>query len=444
MGAVEVGVGEALLTLPPALDARPLQISERVRDIPPALSIYINQLVYDRRRRGEPVVVLSLGEAFFSIPLHDFGALNLEHCYHYSDSQGIPELRARIASYYGKHYGAPVDPQRELLITAGSKAAIFMAMQATLNPGDEVLIHEPAWLSYQEQARLVGATPCFIPFDAPVREFAAWMTPRTRMMIVNNPNNPAGRIYTGEELRELYEACRRQGAYLLADEAYSDFVVDEPFVSLARVAPEKVGAIVVNSLSKNMGLSGWRVGYTIAHPDLLRHLLKLNQHLITCAPSILLHYLARYFDDIIAVTLPQVRQVVEKRRRIAHRLDDLGLRRLGGESTFYFFVSIDEFPGSDMEFALSLLLDHGIAVVPGSAYGESTSRFVRLSIGTEPEDRIGAALETIRDLTRARSFDSAGLRARMEHAGMAEFRRAVRSSGLQTQRISHMTLSDRL
>ena len=410
------------LVAPGAL-ALGFQISERVLAIPPALSIYVNQLVYDRRRRGEDVTVLSLGEAFFDIPLYDFGALDVTKGYHYSDSQGIPELRRKIAGYYGTQYGAPVDPDRELLITAGSKAAIFMAMQATLNPGDELLIHEPAWLSYQEQARMVGATPRFIPCDCPPSDFGKWMGPRTRMMVINNPNNPAGRVYSRAELSDLHRQCQARGVYLLVDEAYSDFVLDGSFVSLAELAPDKTGVIVVNSLSKNLGMSGWRVGYTIAHPDLIRQVLKLNQHLITCGPSILLYYLARYFDDIIAVTLPQVRQVVEKRERVARYMDDLGLQSLGGSSTFYFFVSIGDFPGSDMEFALSLLLEHGIAVVPGSAYGASTGRFVRVSIGTESEERLHRALRTLRDLTLVTEFDQLRLQARLEAAGIPAFQR---------------------
>lgn len=409
--------------LPSALGAPSFQISDRAHDIPPAMSIYINQLVNQLRSRGEDIVALSLGEAFFDIPLYDFSQLDIAKCYHYSDTQGIPELRRKIASYYETHYDAPVDPDRELLITAGSKAAIFMAMQATMNPGDELLIHEPAWLSYQEQARLVGATPRFIPFDCPPGEFGAWMTPLTRMLVISNPNNPAGRVYSRAELTDLYHQCQERGVYLMVDEAYSDFVMDEPFVSLAQIARDKVGAIVVNSLSKNMGLSGWRVGYTITHPDLLRHLTKLNQHLMTCGPSILLYYLARYFDDIISVTLPQVRQVVEKRKRIAQSMDALKLQRLGGASTFYFFVSIENFPGSDMDFALSLLLEKGVAVVPGSAYGLSTSRFVRVSIGTESEARVGHALLMIRHLIHAKNFDSARLRARLDTSGIPAFRR---------------------
>jgi aspartate/methionine/tyrosine aminotransferase len=387
----------------------PLSLSDRVEHIPEALSIYINQIVYDMRRRGRDVITLSLGEAFFDIPLFDFKRLDLDKCYHYSDSQGIPELRTKITDFYRVHYGAIVDPDDELLITVGSKPAIFMAMQATLNPGDEVLIHEPAWLSYQEQARLVGATPHFIPYDCSAVEFEPFYTPKTRMLVINNPNNPAGRFYSAEDLRVMYSQCRQRGIYILVDEAYSDFLIDQPFVSMATVVPDKQGVIVVNSLSKNMGISGWRVGYVITHPRLLAALLKLNQHLITCGPTILLHYLAYYFDKITSITLPQVRDVVEKREKVAEMLDRLGLKRLEGSATFYFFVDIADFPGSSLDFALHLLVDHDIAVVPGSAYGASTERFVRVSVGTESEERIWEALIIMRDVIDAPGFEPAKL-----------------------------------
>lgn len=396
--------------------ARPvpaLQISRKTQEIPQALSIYINQLVYDLRRRGEDVIALSLGEAFFDIPLFDFAKLDVMKGYHYSDSQGIPSLRNKIADFYRTQYSTVVDGATEILITAGSKPAIFMAMQAVLNPGDEVAIHEPAWLSYQEQARLNGAGVNFIPYDCDIEDFHNHLTARTRMLVVNNPNNPAGRVYNRGELLRLYEQCRPRGIYILIDEAYSDFVIDEEFWSLARIVPDKDGVIVANSLSKNLGMSGWRIGYLISKADFIREVLKLNQHIITCASSILLYYVDHYFHDILSVTLPQVEEVVAKRGRIANAMDGLGLKRLGGSATFYFFTSIEDFPGSSLEFALELLLDHGIAVVPGSAYGESTSRFIRISIGTESEERIVDALALIRDKIATANRDPERLRSRM-------------------------------
>ena len=396
----------------------PFSVGKTASDIPEAMSIYINQLVYDLRRRGNDVIALSLGEAFFDIPLFDFRKLDVDKSYHYSDSQGIPGLRRKIADYYKDHYGAQIDPDRELIITAGSKIGIFMAMRAVVEAGEEILIHEPAWVSYQEQARLIYAVPRFIPHDVPVERFADHLTPRTRLVIINNPNNPAGRVYERSELELLARVCGDRGVYVMVDEAYSDFLIDRKFASMASVVSDKRGVIVVNSLSKNMGISGWRVGYLVVHAELLPHLLKINQHLITCAPSILLYYLEKYFEKIVGITLPQVRQVVDKRERIRREMDRLGMHYLPGSGTFYFFVAIDNFPGTDMDLALALLVYHGVAVVPGSAYGTSTQRFVRLSVGTESDERIIEALGIIRSMTSANEFDRPGLHLAMSRLGL--------------------------
>lgn len=366
-----------------------------VEEMPDALSIRFNQMVYDMQREGRQLTVLSLGEAFFDIPLFDFNVLNITKSYHYSDSQGIPELRQKIAKYY-ERYGVQADPDTDILISAGSKPLIYMSMLAVLQPGEEVAVHEPCWLSYPEQARLCQARTRFIPFDTPVAEFGRYLSPRTRVMILNNPNNPAGRVYTRTELENLYGMCREQNTYLMVDEAYSDFVLDGSFVSAGTLHPRRDNLIIVNSLSKNMGISGWRIGYVIGHPDFIRLLLKINQHVITCAPTILQQYCAHYFDQLLECTLPQVKAVVEKRKRIAECVRSLGLTCLPGASTFYFFISIEGYPGTSMEFGLELLRNHAIAVVPGSAYGKSTDRFIRVGIGAEPDDKICAALETIK------------------------------------------------
>jgi aspartate/methionine/tyrosine aminotransferase len=389
---------------PDVLRAPQFQISKVIAGGDEALSIQINQTVYELKRAGRDVTTLSLGEAFFEIPMFDFGALDFAQGYHYSDSQGTPGLRAKIADYYGSRYGASVNGRSEVLITAGSKVAIFLCMLTALNPGDEVAIHEPCWLSYPQQARLCGATPVFIPYDVEPGDFGAYLSPRTKMLIVNNPNNPSGRVYDAEELAAIHRLCSARGIYVLVDEAYSDFVIDREFPSMAAIVPDKKGMIVVNSLSKNMGMSGWRIGYVIAEASFIQELLKANQHLVTCAPTILLTYCERYFDQILAATLPQVRATVDKRNRIRDYIDRIGLTRLHGDATFYFFVGIGNFPGTSMDFAMHLLLNERIAVVPGAAYGQSTDRFVRISVGVESEDRVHAALVAIKALSQINSF----------------------------------------
>ncbi len=395
-----------------------MRLSQTVEDLEDALSISFNQLVYDLKRSGQDVITLSLGEAFFDIPLFDFNRLDIEKIYHYSDTKGIPALRQKIAEFYGRQYGAPVD-RDEIMITAGSKPAIFMSALAVLDDGDEALIHEPAWLSYPAHVKLARGKPRFIPYDTPVDRFGDHFGERTKLLVLCNPNNPGGHLYSRSELETIYALCQSRGAYLLVDEAYSDFVLDGSFVSMASVAPDKRGVIIANSLSKNMGMSGWRVGYTIADADTNRALEKLNQHLITCAPTILTYYMAEYFDEVIAHTLPQVRQVVEKRGRIAAAMDELGLQYLPSAATFYFFVDIGDFPGSSIDFALELLMNSNIAVVPGLAYGDSVERFVRVSVGSEPEERICDALVTIKRLIADKAFSSQSLHERFRRSELS-------------------------
>jgi aspartate aminotransferase/aminotransferase len=273
-----------------------------------------------------------------------------------------------------------------------------MAIKATVQTGQSVVIFEPAWVSYREQVLLAGGNPVFLPFEL---SFTGTLTlPKdTSLVILNNPNNPAGRLYSIEELERIYRACQAVGATLLVDEAYSDFVPKGEFKSALAITPGEIppDIIVTNSLSKNLGMSGWRLGYVIASAEMQRKLLSLQQNLITCPPTILQQYVAKYLDEIYEFTEPQIQDVLSKRESVSGLLKSLGIQSLEGSSTFYFFVNADSLgiKGSVIDYCLHLLIDHGIATVPGTAYGESTRGFVRLSIGTESLERINEALQTM-------------------------------------------------
>lgn len=391
--------------MPDQKPPRPFGVSETVSNIPSAMSVEINDLVYRMKRQGADVTTLSLGEAFFDQPMKPISEAGFLQGMHYSDSQGIPLLREKIAAHYRTHYAAEIDPETEIIVSAGSKPILFMSMLTALDPGDEVLILEPGWLSYPEQARLAGAIARHVPYDADIPAILESIGPRTRMLIANNPNNPAGRLYTRDEIQQLYDGCHARGVYFLVDESYSDFPVGEPFPSLAAIAPDRDGALIVNSLSKNLGVSGWRIGYLIGSSEFVSQLLKVNQHLITCAPTLLAQYCADNFEEMVATTAPQIAALGAKRDRVATMIETAGLDVMSGTTTFYFFVSIGDFPGTDIEFAHKILIDDQIAVVPGSAYGESTARFVRISIGTESENRIGDALGAIHSQISGSDYD---------------------------------------
>jgi len=358
------------------------KLSRVTADVAEAMSIKYNTMVYDLQRRGQEVLVMSLGEAFFDIPLLPMDVLPYPALNHYSHSRGLYELREKLCDYHRQEYGVRIDPDREIIITAGSKAAIHMTLMSIVNPGDEVLYQEPAWVSYAEQIKLCYGVPVGIPYCKSIRELESYITAKTRAIIVNNPHNPRGYVYTDSELKELLALAERFDLWLICDEAYSDFVIDGSFVSLAKLDPDKKRVAVFNSMSKNYGISGWRIGYVIGGAGLLDNVLKVNQHLITCPATILEYYLARYFTDLIEITKPQIRDLLCKRARIARYMDELGLRYLPGAATFYFFVSIEPSRLNSEEFCTKLLKEEHISVVPGVGYGLSCDRFVRVSVGT--------------------------------------------------------------
>lgn len=362
------------------------------------MSIKYNTMVYELKQRGKHVVVMSLGEAYFEIPLFPMNELPQPDVHHYSHSLGLLELRQRLAEYFRTEYHVAVDPDKEILVTAGSKVAIHMTFMSILNPGDEVIYSEPAWVSYPEQIRLCYANPVGIPYEKSVYDFESFITPKTKAIVINNPNNPSGQVLGQKELEHVLELARRYDLWVLSDEAYSDFLIDDSFISLAHLDPDKKHAVVFNSMSKNYGISGWRVGYLIANGTLISNVLKANQHLITCPATILQHYLARHFYSLLEITKPQIQAVVCKRKHVAAYMDQIGLTYLPGSATFYLFVSIAPSRLGSEEFCMRLLQDEHVAVVPGVGYGGSCDAFVRVSVGTASLEENQYGLRKIKEL----------------------------------------------
>jgi aspartate aminotransferase/aminotransferase len=366
-----------------------------------AVSIRYNNLVYELRHAGARVITLSLGEAFFDIPLLSMEDLPFPDLYHYSHSRGVLALRGRLCRHYREAYGVIVDPEREILITAGSKAAIYFSLLSILNPGDEAIVREPAWVSYPEQVKFCGGVPVLMPMDTPIRAYERYLTPRSKVLIVNNPHNPCGDVLSRAELSYLFDlACANQ-LYVLLDEAYSDFVTDGSFCSGGALDRLKTNVILCNSVSKNLGISGWRIGYLISNPFFVDQVLKINQHVLTCPATILQFYVARYFETILSITRPQIADLMHKRTEVRRIIEELGLSCRPGNATFYFFISIAPSKLSSEEFSTRLLASHHVSVVPGSGYGQSCDSYVRVSIGTETLDDIRIGLMRLKELILA-------------------------------------------
>jgi len=387
------------------LKPRNLPLSKIVTKSIEATSIRYNTKVYEKQRNGEDVIVMSLGEAFFDIPLFSFDDLPFPKLYHYSHSRGIPELRKKLQEYFLETYDVSFDYEDEILITAGSKIAIYMCLMAILDFGDDVLIHEPAWVSFPEQIKLAHGNPIRIPLHKSIYDFEDYITSKTKLIIVNNPHNPTGKLYSLEEMSYLYNLAKKYGLYILSDEAYSDFVYNQDsFISFGNLDVKKENSIIINSISKNFGISGWRLGYIITNKKLINQILKINQHLITCPPTMLEYYIEKHFDEIIQITKPQIEKLIEKRKQIINFMNKNDLKFLPGETTFYIFVSIADSKLNSEEFCSQLLQKYGVSVVPGIGYGDSCDNFIRISIGSENMKRVKTGLNFIKKLIKSTSF----------------------------------------
>lgn len=394
------------------------QINETVKKMPEALSIYVNQIVYNKKERGERIYTYSLGEAFFDIPSFEISSEELNKGYHYSSSRGLYNLRKIISDLY-KNYQVCANPENEILISAGSKVIIYMLLNVILMPKDEVLIPEPAWLSYKEQVKLLNAVNISIPYGKKIEDWEKYISNKTKCIIINNPNNPSGYLYSKEDLVKILAIAKKHNLFILSDEAYSDFLnIKNKFVSLAGLDLKKENVIVVNSLSKNLGMSGWRIGYAIANKNIIKQLLKLNQHIITCAPTLLQEYLCKHFKEILDKTLPQAVATAEKRVVVQHIMDEIGIKYLPGNGTFYFLLDVSSFKGTTEELVYELLLKHNIATVAGIAYGESIENFIRFGIGVENVDDIKESLKTIKGLLDLEYYDNSSLKMLMQKEGI--------------------------
>jgi aspartate aminotransferase/aminotransferase len=368
--------------------------SKKVLAIGPASSVELNETVYRLQKEQRNPIVLSYGEAPFTFSDLSLADTDFNNGAHYSDSRGVDAFREKLRSYYSTEYLAELSIDH-FMVTAGSKIGSYIALQTILDDGDAILLHEPSWVSYQEHAKLCGATASFIPITTGIQGFVKHFESNVKALVLNNPNNPRGTLYTKEDIRYCAQLCKDHGAYLIVDESYSDFVGFGKFFSVASLIKEFDNVIALNSVSKNFGLSGWRVGYLIANVDFLRDALKLNQHLITCAPTILQNYLAANFEELLRCTRSQVSALMEKRLAVQDMLEKLGINYLSGGSTFYFFLDLTEYNIEAKSFCLDLLETENVAIIPGNAYGNNLKHFVRLSFGVEPLERIEEGLKRL-------------------------------------------------
>lgn len=333
-------------------------------------------------------ISLGVGEPDFDTPWHirDEGIYTLERGKtFYTSNAGLMELRQEICNYLKRRVNVTYDSKSEVLITVGGSEGIDLAFRAMINPGDEVLIPQPSYVSYLPCAVLADAKPVVInlkaenQFRLTKEELLEHITPKTKLLVLPFPNNPTGAIMEKKDLEEIAQVVIDHDLYVLSDEIYSELSYKEDHVSIASLPGMKERTILINGFSKAYAMTGWRLGYACAPKVIMEQMVKIHQFAIMCAPTNS-QYAAvdalKNGDEDVRV----MREAYDQRRRyLMHRFKQMGLECFEPYGAFYVFPCIKEFGMTSEEFATRLLNDQKVAVVPGTAFGECGEGFLRIS-----------------------------------------------------------------
>ena len=324
---------------------------------------------------------------------------------HYTSNSGLIELREAIASQLQQRYGPVYEAENEILITVGVSEALYLALAAVLDPGDEMIYAEPCFVAYEATARMVGATPVKIPtsasdgFQLTAEAIEKAITPRTKVLLLASPNNPTGTVITRENLLKIARLAERHNLVVVSDEIYDRLVYGVQHTCFATLPGMFQRSIILQGFSKSYAMTGWRVGYAAGPAPLIGAMRKLHQYLIMSAPTAS-QWAALKAIEVGDPYVDEMRAEYNRRRRlIVDGLNALGLTCIEPQGAFYAFPSIQSTGMDDSTFAERLLEEEHVAVVPGRAFGESGEGYVRMSYATA-YDKIESALEHLAAFTR--------------------------------------------
>lgn len=333
-------------------------------------------------------ISLGVGEPDFDTPWHirDEGIYSLEKGKtFYTSNAGLKELREEICRYLNRRVHVDYHPLKEVLITVGGSEAIDMGLRAMLNPGEEVLIPQPSYVSYEPCTILAGGKPVIInlkaenEFRLTAQELRDTITDKTKVLILPFPNNPTGAIMEKKDLEEIAKVCIEKDIFVMSDEIYSELTYKEDHVSIASLPGMKERTILINGFSKAYAMTGWRLGYACGPQEIIAQMTKIHQFAIMCAPTTS-QYAAvealRNGDDDVKM----MRDAYNQRRRfLMHAFKEMGLECFEPYGAFYVFPCIKEFGMTSDEFATRFLQEEKVAVVPGTAFGDSGEGYLRIS-----------------------------------------------------------------
>ena len=338
----------------------------------------------------EDAISLGVGEPDFDTPWHirDEGIYSLEKGKtFYTSNAGLKELKIEISKFLKRKYDLDYDYNAEMFVTVGGSEAIDMALRAMLDPGDEVIIPQPSYVSYVPCTVLANGTPVPLELKAEnefrltADELRAAITPKSKILIMPFPNNPTGAIMERKDLEAIVDVIIENDLFVLSDEIYSEltYLENEGHVSIASLPGMKERTILINGFSKSHAMTGWRLGYACGPKAIISQMLKIHQFAIMCAPTTSQYAAVEALkngDDDVAMMREQYNQ---RRRYLLHRFKEMGLECFEPFGAFYVFPCIKEFGMTSEEFATRFLEEEKVAVVPGTAFGDCGEGFLRIS-----------------------------------------------------------------
>ena len=349
-------------------------------------------------------ISLGVGEPDFPTPWHvrEEGIYSLEKGRtHYTSNAGLAELKEEISRFLKRRYRLEYDPCHEIMVTVGGSEAIDLAVRAMVCPGEEVIIPQPSYVSYEPCVVLAQGVPVFIPLKAEndfrltEEELRAAITEKTKMLVLPFPNNPTGAIMTREDLAKIARVCVEKDIVVVSDEIYSELTYDYDHVSIAELPGMKERTVVINGFSKGHAMTGWRLGYACGPVPIIEQMLKIHQYAIMCAPTTSQYAAVEAMRNGDA-DVQMMRESYNKRRRLVlHELRDMGLECFEPYGAFYVFPCIKSLGMSSEEFANRLLQEEKVAIVPGTAFGDSGEGYMRISYAYSVEN-LKKALERVR------------------------------------------------
>ena len=358
---------------------------------------------FDIASERKDTISLGVGEPDFDTPWHirDEGIYSLEKGRtFYTSNSGLIELRNEICRYYDRRFNISYDPVKETIITVGGSEAIDIALRAMVDPGDEVIVPQPSYVSYEPCAILAGAKPVIIElkneddFRLTPEELEEAITDKTKILVLPFPNNPTGAIMEKEDLIAIAKICIEKDIFVLSDEIYAELSYKGNHVSIASIPGMRERTIVINGFSKEYAMTGWRLGYALGPSEIITQMTKIHQFAIMCAPTTS-QYAAvealRNGDDDVKM----MRTSYDQRRKfLMNAFREMGLPCFEPFGAFYVFPDIREFNMTSEEFAYALLDAQNLAVVPGTAFGNSGEGFLRISYAYSLE-KLKIAMERI-------------------------------------------------